>query len=268
MSTENSNAIDNDPPRGGGASIGLTLPVNTDNLFKHGASRYVLNFFADTPDIDVSIRALSRITPFSERATRQAVDALADAGLLEVDPHGNAHRVRINRTRLTVPTDPIESIPQAPYRTPVRVACQYLESELEEVRGIILFGSVARGDADRRSDIDLWILVDDDLFAARGAANKLARTLEELQIPPTISLAEAESVDFETHWETIRERLEAEDTNWASAERHSFELIVETPASILGQSDRVAPEKLFGEGITLRSTETLERVKREVITDE
>ena len=63
-------------------------------------------------------------------------------------------------------------------------------------------------------------------------------------------------------------RLESEDTNWASAELPSFELIVETPASILGQSDRVAPEKLFGEGITLRSTETLERVKREVITDE
>jgi predicted nucleotidyltransferase len=268
MRTERSDIVDPDPPSGGGASIALTVPVSTDNLFKHGASRYVLNFLADSPEIDVSIRALSRITPFSERATRQAVDALADAGLLEVDPHGNAHRVRINRTRLTVPTDPIESIPQAPYRTPVRVACQYLESELEEVRGIILFGSVARGDADRRSDIDLWILVDDDLFAARGAANKLARTLEELQIPPTISLAEAESVDFETHWETIRERLEAEDTNWASAERHSFELIVETPASILGQSDRVAPEKLFGEGITLRSTETLERVKREVITDE
>jgi len=268
MRTKSSEQTGEDPVGDRGASIGLRLPVTAEGLFKYGASRYVLNFLADNPDIDVSIRALSRVTPFSERATRQAVDALADVGLVEVTPRGNARRVRIDRERLRVPTDPIESVPQVPYRTPVRVARRYVTEELDGVLGVILFGSVARGEADRRSDVDLWILVDDDLLTARQAANELARTLEGLRIPQTIPAADAESADFEADWPAIRARLESDDTDEVAGERHSFEFVVETPTSALGQSDRLAPEKLFGEGITLHSTDALTRVKREVIAGE
>jgi predicted nucleotidyltransferase len=237
-------------------------------LFNHGATPHILNFLSDNPDIDVSIRQLSQVVPMSERATREAVDALVASDLIETYHQGNARRVHINRDRLDRPADPIRSIPQTEYHTPVRVACRYIEDELDDVRGIIVFGSVARGSADRQSDIDLWVLVADDHLQQRHEANALASDLEGLQIPPTVALADASDADFDANWDQIRARLEDDDQEWASAQRHSFEIIVETPQSILGQADRVEADRLFGEGITLRSSELLERVKQEIITDE
>jgi len=256
---------------GRGTSLDFPLPVQETELFKHSASEYILNFLADSPEIDVSIRQLARVTPVSERATREAVNALEANDLIEADNRGNARRVSINRNRLHRPDDPIHSIPQVGFRTPVRVARHYIEDELGDVLGIVLFGSVARGEADRQSDIDLWILVDrdsGDLLQYRNTANKLARDIEGLQIPPTISLKEARNEDFEAMWSEIREALEEDEQDWESADRHSFEFVVETPQSIINQSPRVDSEKLFGEGITLVSTEALERVKQEVLRNE
>lgn len=250
------------------ASIGLPLPVRDAALFTHGATPHILSFLGDNPDIDVSIRQLSQVVPMSERATREAVDALVANDLLETYHQGNARRVHINRARLDTPTDPFRSIPQPEFQTPVRVACRYIEEDLDTVRGIVLFGSVARGTADRRSDIDLWVLVADDHLQQRHEATKLAARLDDLQIPPTIALADATAVDFETNWESIRTQLEADDQHWASAHRYSFEIIVETPESILTQSDRVEPDQLFGQGITLHSSELLDRVKQEIIRHE
>jgi predicted nucleotidyltransferase len=251
-----------------GASIGFPLPVRGHQLFNHGAAPHILNFLGDNPDIDVSIRQLARVVPMSERATREAVDALEANDLLGTYHRGNARRVHINRDRLDKPADPVRNIPQTEFQTPVRVGCRYIEEELDDVRGVILFGSVARGTADRRSDIDLWVLVADDHLQQRHEANKLVTELEDLQIPPTVALADARDADFEANWEEIRTRLEADDQNWASAQRHAFEIIVETPESILAQSDRVEPDRLFGQGITLRSSELLDRVKREALSDE
>lgn len=257
-----------DAPGATGCSIGLALPVRDAELFKHGATTHILNFLSDNPDIDVSIRQLSRVVPMSERATREAVNTLEANDLIQTYNQGNARRVHINRDRLDKPQDPIRSIPQTEFQTPVRVACRYIEDELDEVKGIILFGSVARGTADRQSDIDLWVLVAEEHLQQRHEANKLATHLEGLQMPPTIALADATEADFEANWEQIRAQLEADDRDWASAQRYSFEIIVETPASIVTQSARVDAEELFGESITLLSTELLERVKMEVLADE
>jgi predicted nucleotidyltransferase len=251
-----------------GASLGVPLPIGDDDLFKHTASSHILNFLADNPDLDFPIGELTRVTPVTERATREAVDALEAHDLVDIYHKGNARRVHINRARLHNPRDPIERIPQPTYRTPVRIAQQYIDNELADVLGIILFGSVARGEADRQSDIDLWILVDDDFLEQRNTANALARALEETPIPASIGHDRAEPGAIETHWEDIRDRLENDDHDWPNADRHAFEFVVETPQSILQQSTRVEPQQLFGEGITLYTSETLDRVKREVLQDE
>jgi len=250
---------------GGGASLSVPIPIRDEGLFKHAASAPILNFLANNPEIDLSIRQLSRVTPVSDRATVEAVDALAANELVEVVDEGNARRVRLNRRRFEHAADPIERIPQVPFRTPARVAVQYVLDELDDVVGIVLFGSTARGEADRRSDIDLWILVADDLLAQRHRANRLARDLEDLQIPPTVALEEAQGTDFASNWPAIRSTLEADDGEWASAERHSFEFVVETPESIREQSSRVDAAKLFGEGITLHTSEALDDVVEEVL---
>lgn len=257
---------DTDPERG--TSIELSLPVRDSELFKHGATTHVLNFLGDNPDINVSIRQLSKVAPLSERATREAVNALEENGLVETFHKGNARRVHINRDRLENPSDPICSIPQTEFRTPVRVARHYIEAELEDVQGLILFGSVARGEADRQSDIDLWVLVGGDHMQQRHEANTLAKHLDGLQIPPTVAVADALNADFETGWDEVKETLEADGRDWASAQRHSFEILVETPRSIINQGDRIDAEKLFGTGITILSSRTLDRTKLEVLDDE
>lgn len=252
----------------GGMSIDLTLPVRDSDLFKHGASEHVLNFLSDNPDVNVSLRQLARVTPVSERATREAVDVLEANELVETFHEGNARRVQINRAKLDRPADPIRSIPQTEFQTPVRVAQRYVEDELDGVKGIILFGSVARGDADRQSDVDLWVLVEADHMQRRHEANKLAKRLGDLRIPSSIAVTDATNAGFESEWARIKETLEDDNQHWPSAHRYSFEILVETPQSILNQVDRVDAEALFGEGITLLSTELLERTKREVLEDE
>lgn len=268
MRNDSSTALDSVDSARQGSSIGLALPIRETELFKHAASPHILNFLSDNPDIHLSVRQLSKITPMSERATLEAVNTLEANSLVETFREGNARQVRINSDRLHKPDDPLQSIPQPPFRTPVRVARQYIEDELEDVMGVILFGSTARGMADRQSDIDLWVLVGGNHMKQRHQANKLVKRLEELRIPPSIGISNATQTAFDSNWDEIKHQLETGEQSSPSAERYSFEIIVETPQSILNQSDRVDTEKLFGEGITLRSSETLERVKREVLNDE
>ncbi|WP_254538438.1 nucleotidyltransferase domain-containing protein [Halomarina litorea] len=269
MQNHSSTEAPGDPPDSDrGMSIELALPVRDADLFKHGATTYILNFLSDNPSINVSLRQLSKVVPLSERATREAVDVLEANELVETFHKGNARRVHINRNRLDNPDDPIRSIPQTNFQTPVRVAYHYLEDELDDVLGIILFGSVARGEADRQSDIDLWVLVGGDHMQQRHEANKLAKRLERLQIPPTIAVADAVNTDFESGWADLKETLEADGQDRASAHRYSFEILVETPQSIINQLERVDTERLFGTGITLLSSETLDRVKQEVLDHE
>jgi predicted nucleotidyltransferase len=148
------------------------------------------------------------------------------------------------------------------------VAREYVKDELESVRGIVLFGSVARGEADRQSDIDLWILVEGEHMAQRNTATKVAASLSDLPIPETMPLSAVRDGDFETFWPEFRSKLDSGDWDRPDTHRHEFEFVVETPRSILGQSDRVDPVALFGEGITIFSTEDLDTIKTKLLADE
>lgn len=257
-----------EPSDGGSATLSLPIPIRDEGVFKHRASPHILNFLADNPELDVSIRQLSTVTPVTERATREAVDALEGNDLISTFHEGTARRVHINRIRLSQPNDPIERIPQVAFRTAVRVGRAYVKEELDSVRGIVLFGSVARGDADRQSDIDLWIVVDADLMEQRNRAARLSKNLRELPIPETIPLDEISGGGLETRWEEIRSKLEAGEWDRADTHRHDFDFVLETPKSILGQSDRVESERLFGDGITIYATDDLDSIKRAILTDE
>lgn len=268
MEHDSSKKTGSSPSTENGSSIELGLPIRETGLFKHGASPNILNFLSDNPDIDLSIRQLSRITPRSERATREAVNVLETNDLVETFHRGNARRVRINRSRLHRADDPIRAIPQVEYQLPVRIARRYLEDELEGVKGIILFGSIARGEADRQSDIDLWVLVDGDLMAQRHGAAKLSTHLEGLKLPTSIGVDTPPSGEFSDNWPSYKARIESGNIDSSSGERYSFQTLVETPQSVLGQKERIDATKLFSQGITLHSTETLERVKVEVLRND
>ncbi|WP_323173316.1 nucleotidyltransferase domain-containing protein [Natrialba sp. PRR66] len=63
----------------------------------------------------------------------------------------------------------------------MKTAVDELTVKLDSVLGVILYGSVVRGEADRRSDIDLWVLTQGERAANQREANAIARDLEETE---------------------------------------------------------------------------------------
>lgn len=248
---------------GRGSSIRLSLPVSDADLFKHGASKHVLDVLSDSPELQLSIRQLAGLIPFSERATRESVDVLEANGLVTTERRDNARLTRIDRERLDRTDDPISTIPQEEFQLPVRVATSRIERELDAVQGIVLFGSVATGDADRKSDVDLWVLVGTEPVAQQHRANKLANQLSELEIPSAI--APQGAID-PAEIEDVCEWIEAGSVRNGAGQRYDFEIVVENPQSLLRQRADVNLE-LFTDSITLRTSTELRAVTEEVVRD-
>jgi predicted nucleotidyltransferase len=104
-----------------------------------------------------------------------------------------------------------------------------MHDELGDLEGVLVFGSVALGRADRQSDIDLWVLADDRVDQHR--ANELAKELGQ-------------------------ERF--------GGDRYEFQILVETTESARGHGDRL--EDVFTDAITLVDSDTLRDLKTEVLS--
>jgi len=111
------------------------------------------------------------------------------------------------------------------------MALDRLHTGLDDVRGILVFGSVARGQADRQSDIDLWVLVED----SRGEQHRANEIATELG----------------------QERFDGE--------RYEFQVMVESIESAHGYADRLTD--IFMDAITLHESEALRNLKEEVLTN-
>jgi predicted nucleotidyltransferase len=164
-----------------GASISLSIPPSDPKLFKYKATSDVLLFLTNHRFSDFSLRELATQVDHSNQSVRRAVDVLISNDLVTESPESNQRLVQINRQRLSIPDDPILRIPQSEYHQPVKTAVTKLRENISDLVGIILYGSVARGDADRRSDIDLWVLTRSDRAESQREANSIARDLEEMK---------------------------------------------------------------------------------------
>mgnify|MGYP000474574614 CR=1 FL=1 len=164
-----------------GTSISLSIPLLDPDLFKHKATSDVLLFLTNHRFSGFSLREIADQIGHSHQSVRRAVNVLSSNGLVGDSPGSNQRLVRINRRRLSVPDDPILRIPQPEYHKPVKAAVRELREEISGVVGIVLYGSVARGDADRRSDIDLWVLTRSGRAESQREANAVARELEETE---------------------------------------------------------------------------------------
>lgn len=217
---------------GQGATIAVAVPALDENLYRYEATNPVLHFLVDNPYTNQTIRELSRLTDYSHPAVKNAVDVLAANDIVHVEAEGNQKQISINRSRITKPDDPILTIPQPEFHAPVREAVGQLRSTLDDVNGIIVFGSVARGTADRQSDIDLWVLVQDDRGTNQRRANEIATALAD-------------------------ERF--------AGNRYEFQILVESARSALNVGDRLT--EILISGITIADTQTLRRFKQEVLND-
>ena len=164
-----------------GASISLSIPASNPDLFKHKATDDVLLFLMNHRFNEFSLREIATQVGHSHQSVRRAVNVLSSNELVIDSPQSNQRLVQINRQRLSIPEDPILRIPQLEYHKPVNAAVTKLRENITDVVGIILYGSVARGDADRRSDIDLWVLTRSGRAESQREANVIARTLEETE---------------------------------------------------------------------------------------
>jgi predicted nucleotidyltransferase len=215
--------------RAGQATVGLPVPTPDPELFRHKATADILRILLDNPYEQLTIRELARLTDNAAQSVKRAVDTLEANGVITTDADGNRRLVSINRSRVTSPDEPVFRIPQSEFHLPVRTAVDRLEAELNGVDGVLVFGSVARGVADRQSDIDLWVLVD-DRSGQQHHANMVAKELGE---------------------------------NRFNGDRYTFQILVESPESARRRDGDL--EEIFADGITLVDSDELRTLKREVL---
>lgn len=162
-------------------SISVPIPVSDADLFKSKATNDILLFLTNHRFKQFSMREVADQIGHSQQTVRRAVNTLVKNGLVVEHPDNNQRLVQINRERLAVPDDPLLRIPQPEFQKPVKAAVDELTGRLDGVIGIVLYGSVARGEADRRSDIDLWVLTTNDRAPNQREANAVGRDLEDAE---------------------------------------------------------------------------------------
>jgi predicted nucleotidyltransferase len=214
-----------------GTYVCIPVPVPDPGVFSHDATAPVLHLLIDNPTKSFTNRELHRITGKGLGNVNAAVRSLAALEIVIVDRNGRANQVRINTANVISSEDRITAIPQSEYHEPIRRTVDLVTDRLGTEAGIVLFGSVARGDADRASDIDLFVVVEDDRMSAQRAAH------------------------------TIEDDLASERFDGDRFEPH---IVVETRESAVTH-DRI--RDLLIEGITLRETPALEAVKEEVFSN-
>lgn len=211
--------------------VEIRLPLPEEQIFRYEAMDDILEITARNPTNEFSNQEMQDVTGFGGPSVSKALSLLEALGLIVRRDVGRKTLYRIDETRLDEADDPLLEIPQAEFRKPIRAFVDRVTHELFTVAGIICFGSVARGEADRTSDIDVFVLVDDDdeLVSARRAVSEVKRDLEERTF---------------------------------DGQRYEFEPFIESLESARRRGDDLQP--IFREGIPMHATERFDEVKHDV----
>lgn len=208
------------------AQITVPVPAKNEDLYRHSVTNDLLSLLIDRPFEEYTLRKLASLVGTTHRTVGLAVDILEDNDLVVVTPEGNKKLVSINRDRVATPENDVLRIPQSEFQQPVREAVEALVTELEDVLGIVVYGSVARGEADRQSDVDLWVLVRDNRSRNQQRASELAADLAETRI---------------------------------EGERYEFHVVVESRKSVPAHTEDIA--SIVTAGITVHRTGEFEQFR-------
>lgn len=230
------------------ATVRIPIPAPDPDLFRHTATDDLLQLLLDNPYEQFTIRELSRLTGNATQSVKRAVDVLEANGLVVAEADGNRRLVGINRTQVTKPDDPVLRVPQPEFHEPVRAALDRIRDDLSAVQGVLVFGNVARGRADRQSDIDLWVLADNR--ADQHRANELAKELGQERFGGG---------------GTADRRRRYDRATAGGGDRYEFQILVETPESAREHGERL--EDMFADAITLVNSEALRDLKHGVMSN-
>ena len=215
----------------------LDFPFPEERVFRYQAMQDILHHLVNNPFEEYTQKELATITDSDVSSISRSVELLERMGVIDI-ANGKPAKITIDQDHITG-SDPLFTIPQREFRKPVQAFLDGLATdieasdEVEEIVGVILFGSVARGGADRSSDIDILVIVSGDLTYGRRLVSQLARNLEERTF---------------------------------QGERYQFEVLVETSES--AASHGVPLRDIFDKGIVLERTDALEDVREAVYDTE
>lgn len=214
-----------------GPGVLLPIPLGEDKIFRNQATDDILELLYRNPHEEFGVRQLRGITGHGAQTVDTALTLLEQLDLIETRREGNKKLTSINRDRVQKPDDPILEIQQEEFRTPVKAFSDRVEEDQEgNLAGILLFGSVARGEADRASDIDIQVIVEDDLLQSR-------REIQDI-------------------------RQEMEKSNFGG-ERYEFQVLVESVETAEQYGEKL--QEIFSEAITIYSTDQLEELRQVIL---
>jgi len=208
--------------------VRLLIPLGEPDAFRYGATADVLHILVDNPERMFTNRELHRVTERGLSGVNAAVDMLDALGVITVDRSGRANAVQIASGMLVKSDDSVTTIPQPEYHAPVRAILAALEEQIGQDSGVILFGSVAQGTADRTSDIDLFVVTDGERMPAQRKAHSIEQEIADTQF---------------------------------DGERYEPHIVVE-PTESAPNHDQI--DEIITGGLTLRESPALDEVKQEV----
>ena len=212
-----------------GSGVYIKFPLPNERLFRNQATEDILLLLLRNPHTEFTVTEIRNTTEHGGDTIQTALNVLEAAELIQTRKEGRKRLISANRDRFHNPDDPLLSIPQEEFRNPIKAFLDKLEEAEVEIIGVILFGSVARGEADRASDIDLQIIVNSDLTQARRELHDLRQEIENQKF---------------------------------DGERYELQLLVESIKSAESYGEDL--KEIFSEGIKLRETNKLETVKEAV----
>jgi len=211
------------------SGILLPIPLGDNRVFRNQSMEDILELLYRNPHSEFGVRQLREITENGAKTVDTAIKLFTQLGLINTRRDGNQKLISINRNWVQKQDDPILEIPQEEFQDPAKAFLDRADQAEAEIVGVILFGSVARGEADRASDIDLQVIVSGELTEAR-------RELHD-----------------------IRQEVEGQEFD---GERYELQLLVESTKS--AESYDVRLREIFSEGIKLRETDELDLVMEAV----
>ncbi|MFC6954890.1 nucleotidyltransferase domain-containing protein [Halorubellus litoreus] len=222
-----------------GINICVDVPSSSDGtVFRIEAADEILRLLADAHETEFTIPELVDATGVTRSTVWRAVELLESISAVQVRETPQRNYVSIHPERLQK-NDPLLAIEQPEFRAPIRefvdrtVDAVGATDEVEDIEGVLVFGSVARGEADRRSDIDLFVVVRGDRTTARRTITDVVSELED-------------------------ERFDGD--------RFEFEPYVETTESATRAGSKL--QEIFQEGITVYGGDELTDLRKAVFSDE
>lgn len=208
------------------------------DIFRIGVADDILRLLADAHETEFTIPELVDATDATRSTVWRAVDLLDSIGAVRIRETPQRNYVSIDPDRLQK-EDPILAIEQSEFHAPIREFVDRVKEticdaeDVADLLGIVVFGSVARGEADRQSDIDVFLVVDGDRTSARRLVTDVAADLGE-------------------------QRFEGD--------RFAFESYVESEESAHRASGKL--RDIFTEGVTVYERDQFQSLRKTVISDE